>query len=98
MIRSLYYSLGKPIRTDISPDEFPRLLRDRKGLLWVDFMSEPEEIAEPILEALDIVVAFLGDLAAGDGPFFSPSGGTGGGAGGATAGGAFGNACGGLGG
>lgn len=49
MIRSLYYSPGKPVRTDISPDEFPRLIRDRKGLLWVDFMSEPEEIAEPIL-------------------------------------------------
>lgn len=53
MIRSLYYSPGKPIRTDISPDEFPRLIRDRKGLLWVDFMSEPEEIAEPILRSFN---------------------------------------------
>lgn len=51
MIRSLYYSPGKPVRTDISPDEFPRLIRDRKGLLWVDFMSEPQEIAEPILKS-----------------------------------------------
>lgn len=49
MIRSLYYSPGKPIRTDIPSDEFPRLLRDRKGLLWIDFTSEPIEIAEPIL-------------------------------------------------
>lgn len=49
MIRSLYYSPGKPIRTDISPEEFPRLIRDRKGLLWVDFMSEPAQVAEPIL-------------------------------------------------
>ena len=53
MIRSLYYYPGKPIRTDISPDEFPRLIRDRKGLLWVDFMSEPEEIAEPILRSFN---------------------------------------------
>lgn len=53
MIRSLYYSPGKPIRTDISPDEFPRLIRDRNGLLWVDFMSEPAEIAEPILRSFN---------------------------------------------
>jgi magnesium transporter len=49
MIRSLFYSPGKPIRTDISPPEFTRLLRDRKGLLWVDFFNEPPESAEPIL-------------------------------------------------
>ena len=49
MIRTLFFSPGKPIRTDISLTEFPRLLRDRKRLLWVDFMSEPPEIAEPIL-------------------------------------------------
>jgi len=49
LIRSLYYTTGKPVRTDIPPAEFPRLLRDRRGLLWVDFMSEPTEIAEPIL-------------------------------------------------
>lgn len=53
MIRSLYYSPGKPIRTDISADEFPRLLRDRKGLLWLDFMSEPTEVAEPILRSFN---------------------------------------------
>lgn len=53
MIRSLYYTPGKPVRTDISPDEFPRLIRDRKGLLWVDFMSEPKEIAEPILRSFN---------------------------------------------
>lgn len=53
MIRSLYYTAGKPVRTDISPDEFPRLLRDRRGLLWVDFMSEPEQTAEPILRSFN---------------------------------------------
>lgn len=49
MIRTLYYTPGKPLRTDIPPKEFPRLLRDRKSLLWVDFFNEPAEIAEPIL-------------------------------------------------
>jgi len=53
LIRSLYYLPGKPIRTDIPPSEFPRLLRDRRGLLWVDFMSEPEQIAEPILRSFN---------------------------------------------
>ncbi|MFN3491049.1 MAG: magnesium/cobalt transporter CorA, partial [Anaerolineales bacterium] len=53
MIRSLYYLPGKPIRTDIPPAEFPRLIRDRIGLLWVDFMSEPEQIAEPILRGFN---------------------------------------------
>lgn len=51
MIRTLYYKPGKPIRTDISPAEFPRLIRDRNGVLWVDFIAEPEEQAEPILSS-----------------------------------------------
>ncbi len=49
MIRSLYYKPGQPIRTNIPPAEFARLIRDRKGTLWVDFIGEPEETAEPIL-------------------------------------------------
>lgn len=51
MIRTLYYKPGKPIRTDIPPAEFPRLIRDRNGVLWVDFIAEPEEQAEPILSS-----------------------------------------------
>lgn len=51
MIRSLYYKPGQPIRTDIPPAEFKRLLRDRRGTLWVDFIGEPEELAEPILRS-----------------------------------------------
>lgn len=51
MIRSLYYKPGQPIRTDIPPLEFPRLIRNRKGMLWVDFIGEPEEDAEPILRS-----------------------------------------------
>ncbi len=51
MIRALFFSPNKPVRTDIPPSEFPRLLRDRKGLLWIDFASEPPETAQPILES-----------------------------------------------
>ncbi|MBL8101503.1 MAG: magnesium/cobalt transporter CorA [Anaerolineales bacterium] len=50
MIRSLFFTPGKPVRTEISPSEFPRLLRDRRGLLWVDFTSESSETSLPILK------------------------------------------------
>ncbi len=53
MIRSIFFSPGKPARIDISPAEFPRLLRDKRGLLWVDFVSEPSEIALPILQSFN---------------------------------------------
>lgn len=49
MIRTVFFSSGKPIRTEIHPEEFPSLLKDRRGLLWVDFSSEPAETAHPIL-------------------------------------------------
>ena len=51
MIRSLYYLPGKPIRKDVPPQEFPELIRDRRALLWVDFVSEPPETCLPILES-----------------------------------------------
>ena len=51
MIRSVFFSPGKPTRTDISPEEFPRLVRDKRGLLWVDFIGEPVETAEPVLRS-----------------------------------------------
>lgn len=49
MIRSLYYTKGNPIRKDIPPQEFPKLIKDRRGLLWVDFTDEPPETCLPIL-------------------------------------------------
>lgn len=49
MIRSLYFTPGKPIRKDIPPQEFQKLTRDRRGLLWVDFWDEPPETCLPIL-------------------------------------------------
>jgi magnesium transporter len=53
MIRAIFFSSGKPTRTDVSPAEFRRLLRDKSGLLWVDFTSEPPETSQPILESFN---------------------------------------------
>ena len=51
MIRSLHYSPGQSVRKDIPPQEFPELIRNRRGLLWVDFTSETPEVCLPILES-----------------------------------------------
>ena len=51
MIRSLYYVSGKPIRKDMSPLEFPKLIRDRHSLLWIDFSDEPASSCLPILQS-----------------------------------------------
>ncbi|MCJ7435072.1 MAG: hypothetical protein MUO77_16440 [Anaerolineales bacterium] len=40
MIRSLYYTPRKPVRKDIPPQEFSKLIRDKCGLLWIDFIGE----------------------------------------------------------
>jgi magnesium transporter len=53
MIRSLYFTPGDPIRKDIPPQEFPKLIRNQRGLLWVDFASEPPETCLPILNGFD---------------------------------------------
>jgi len=50
MIRSLFYTPGQAPRTDIPAGEFPALVQDPKGLLWVDFSGEPPEVCQPILE------------------------------------------------
>lgn len=50
MIRSLYYLPGKPIQTDLPPGQFPKLMKNRRALLWVDFTGEPPEVCQPILE------------------------------------------------
>lgn len=49
MIRSLYYLPGKPVRTDLTPQELVAAIKNRRGLLWVDFVAEPPETCEPIL-------------------------------------------------
>ncbi|MFT3892668.1 MAG: magnesium/cobalt transporter CorA [Anaerolineales bacterium] len=50
MIRSLYYLPDKPIRKNIPPQEFPQLIRNRRGLLWVDFSGESASDSLPILQ------------------------------------------------
>ena len=50
MIRSLYYLPGQPIQKDLPPERFPELVQNQQGILWVDFISEPPEVCQPILE------------------------------------------------
>ena len=50
MIRSLYYVPGQPIQKDLPTEKFPELIQNQQSVLWVDFISEPPEICEPILE------------------------------------------------
>jgi magnesium transporter len=50
MIRSLFFESGKDIRRNLPPEEFPRLIRNRRGFLWLDFTAEPPEVCLPILE------------------------------------------------
>jgi magnesium transporter len=50
MIRSIYYQHNKPIRRDVPPQEYPKLIRDRRGLLWVNFENESAEACLPILQ------------------------------------------------
>src|SRR6266508_3506741 len=51
MIHTLYYVPGKPIRKEIPPEEFPDLIQNQQGLLWVDFVDEEPEICLPILQS-----------------------------------------------
>lgn len=49
MIRMLYRNRAGRLRSDLTPEEFPRVLRVANSLLWVDFEGEPDATAEPIL-------------------------------------------------
>jgi magnesium transporter len=51
MIRSLYFLPGKPLQTDLPPAQFPKLMKNPRGLLWVDLHGEPPEVCQPILES-----------------------------------------------
>lgn len=51
MIRSIYYQPGKPIQTNIPDNDYTKFLRNKNGVLWLDFMGEPAETAEPILRS-----------------------------------------------
>ena len=49
MIRSLYSTPNKKIRTDLTPNEIGAALKDPRSLLWVDFCQTPPEEDAPIL-------------------------------------------------
>jgi len=51
MIRTIFFQTGKPLQTDLDPATLSRTVRNRKGLLWLDFESEAPEVCQPILES-----------------------------------------------
>lgn len=53
MIRSLYYVPGQPLRQNLPPEQFSELIRNRRAVLWVDFISEPPETSLPVLQEFD---------------------------------------------
>ncbi len=61
MIRTLFYSPGKSIRKNVMASEFQKLLRDRRGLLWVDFAGDPPETCLPILQGFGFHELAIGD-------------------------------------
>ncbi|KAF0108027.1 MAG: magnesium Mg(2+) and cobalt Co(2+) transport protein CorA [Anaerolineaceae bacterium] len=52
MIRALYFSPASRLEMEYPVDKFKKALRNRKGLLWVDFSGEPNETCEPILREI----------------------------------------------
>jgi magnesium transporter len=49
MIRALYRTPEGKMRTDLTPADFPAMLKEPGGLLWVDFENTPPQEDEPIL-------------------------------------------------
>jgi magnesium transporter len=49
MIRALFYTPKFPLDMDFPVAQIQNALRDKKGLLWIDFDGEPDETCEPIL-------------------------------------------------
>ncbi len=49
MIRALFFTPHAELNMDFPVEQIPAALRDKKGLLWVDFTGEPPESCEPIL-------------------------------------------------
>jgi magnesium transporter len=49
MIRILYYTPKSPLDMAFPVERIGKALGDKKGLLWVDFDGEPNQVAEPIL-------------------------------------------------
>ncbi len=51
MIRSAFYQPGKPIQINLDPASLLKAFHTRRGVLWVDFVGEPPETCQPILES-----------------------------------------------
>jgi magnesium transporter len=51
VIRSVFFQTGRPLQTDLKPEAFLKAFRSKRGVLWVDFVSEPPEVCQPILES-----------------------------------------------
>jgi magnesium transporter len=49
MIRALFQISRNLLNMEFPPEKFKEALRNKKGLLWVDFSGEPPEVCEPIL-------------------------------------------------
>lgn len=49
MIRALFFKPHIPLDTTFPVERFDQALRDKEGLLWVDFSGEPNSSCEPIL-------------------------------------------------
>lgn len=49
MKRALHFSNKRETRSDLSEEEYTKALKDKKGLLWVDLISEPPESSEAVL-------------------------------------------------
>ena len=52
MIRALYFSPRSKLQVEYPVDRFKLALRNTKGLLWVDFFSEPNDTCEPIMHEI----------------------------------------------
>jgi magnesium transporter len=49
MIRALHIAPHSPLNTSYPTEKIKKALQDKKGLLWVDFIGEPNQTCEPIL-------------------------------------------------
>jgi magnesium transporter len=52
VINSIAYLPGQAPLTDIPVDEYEKILTLPESLLWVDFVSEPDESCEPIMSGI----------------------------------------------
>jgi magnesium transporter len=52
MIRTIYFNGEGVPRVDVQPSDVPKLLEDRRSLVWMDFQSEPVETSEPVLREI----------------------------------------------